>query len=87
MVTFPFLPYAPIKHFPGNRAFLGPRVYGCGKRFSMPAWLHARKGVNDKRACVKRVQSRIPSGPAERLAADIERFCGWTRAFAFGAYA
>jgi hypothetical protein len=23
MVTFPFLPYASIKHFPGNRAFLG----------------------------------------------------------------
>lgn len=23
MVTFPFLPYAPIKHFPGNSAFPG----------------------------------------------------------------
>ncbi len=41
MVTFPLLPYAPIKHLPGNSAFPGPRVYGCGKRFSMPAWLHA----------------------------------------------
>ena len=87
MVTFPFLPYAPIKQLPGNSGLPGPRVYACGKRFSMPAWLHARKGVNDNRACVKRVQSRNPSGPAERLAADIERFCGRTRAFASGAHA